>query len=152
MRVVIQRVSEARVTVGEREIGAIGAGLLALVGVAPGDGPGQVRWMARKLTGLRVFEDDAGKMNRSVRDITGSILVVSQFTLLGDCRKGRRPSFTAAAAPDLAEPLVAQLVSAIEAEGVATTTGRFGVHMRVELINDGPVTLVIESPISASAY
>ena len=145
MRVVIQRVSEARVTVDEREIGAIGAGLLALVGVAPGDGPPQVQWMAHKLAGLRVFEDAAGKMNRDVKDIGGGILVVSQFTLFADCRKGRRPSFTAAAPPELAEPLVAQLVAALDAQGVPTATGRFGAHMRVQLINDGPVTLILES-------
>jgi len=146
MRVVIQRVEQASVSVGERPVGAIGQGMLALVGVAPGDGPAQVAWMARKLVGLRVFEDDAGKMNRSVQEVGGGVLVVSQFTLLGDCRKGRRPSFVGAAAPDVARPLVDQLEAAIAGEGVSTARGEFGAHMQVSLINDGPVTLVIETP------
>lgn len=146
MRVVIQRVRRAAVTVGDERVGAIGPGLLALVGAAPGDGAEQVRWTARKLAGLRIFEDDDGKMNRSVLDLGGEVLVVSQFTLLGDCRKGRRPSFVGAARPEVAEPLVEALATALEAEGVPTARGRFGAHMQVELVNDGPVTLVIDTP------
>ncbi len=128
-------------------IGAIDAGLLALVGVAPGDGPDEVGWMADKISNLRVFPDDAGKMGRSVLDDALGVLLVSQFTLFGDVRKGRRPSFLGAAAPDLAAPTFDRLVAAVRALGVQRVeTGAFGAHMIVSLVNDGPVTLVLDTP------
>lgn len=144
MRIVVQRVASCRVVVDNREVASIGRGLLALVGAERGDGKDQADWVARKLAGLRVFEDGEGRMNLSVTDVGGEIMVVSQFTLLGDCRKGRRPSFVAAARPEEAEPLVAHVVDVLEGEGVSVQTGVFGANMRVELVNDGPVTLVIE--------
>ncbi len=146
MRAVVQRVSRARVVVRGREVGAVGRGLVALIGVGQGDGEPQVRWIANKLAGLRVFEDDGGKMNRSVADVDGGILVVSQFTLLGDCRKGRRPSFVAAAPPDVARPLVERVADLLADAGVPVATGEFGAHMQLDLTNDGPVTLVIDTP------
>jgi D-tyrosyl-tRNA(Tyr) deacylase len=141
MRALIQRVGRAEVRVGERVTGHIGRGLLVLVGVGPGDGPAQVAWVADKIAGLRVFPDESGKMDRSVRDIAGGILVVSQFTLYGDASKGRRPSFTGAAHPDLARPLYQALVDRLGAQA-----GEFGADMQVELVNDGPVTLWLETP------
>lgn len=141
MRAVLQRVSEASVTVDGRMLGAIGPGLLVLLGVAPGDGPAQVAWMAEKIANLRIFEDDAGKMNRSVRDVNGGVLVVSQFTLYGDAAKGRRPSFTGAAPPDLARPLYEAVADALGA-----ARGEFGADMKVALVNDGPVTLILDTP------
>jgi len=128
------------------EVASIGLGLLALIGVGQQDGDADARWIGRKLAGLRVFEDDAGKMNRAVGDVGGAILVVSQFTLLGDCRKGRRPSFVAAARPDVASPLVARVAEQIAGQGIDAPMGVFGAHMQVELHNDGPVTLVLDSP------
>ena len=146
MRVVVQRVSHARVVVDGEHVASIEAGLLALVGVEHRDQEDDARWIARKLIGLRVFEDDEGKMNRSVEEVGGSILVVSQFTLLGDCRKGRRPSFVDAASPVHAGPLVTLVADQIEAVGVDAPMGVFGSHMQVDLRNDGPVTLIIDSP------
>ncbi len=142
MRAVIQRVRSARVTVDGEVVGAVGAGLLVLLGVAPGDGPGEVAWMADKVAGLRIFADDEGKMNRSVGDIGGGVLVVSQFTLYGDVAKGRRPSFGGAARPEVAAPLYEAVADALGA-----ARGRFGADMQVELVNDGPVTLVLDSPV-----
>jgi D-aminoacyl-tRNA deacylase len=145
MRACIQRVSQARVTVAGEVTGEIGRGLLVLLGVAADDTADDARQLAAKLTELRVFEDDAGKMNRSLLDIGGAMLVVSQFTLLGDCRKGRRPSFTDAAPPELAESLYETFVAAVRAAGIATATGRFRCHMDVSLVNDGPVTLLVDT-------
>ncbi len=144
MRVVLQRVSRASVTVDGNTVGTIGAGLVVLVGFTPGDDQGRIDWMADKIVGLRVFRDDDGKMNRSIADIGGSVLVVSQFTLYGNVSKGRRPSFVDAAAPDEAIPLYEAFVAALRERGVAVETGEFGAVMEVDLVNDGPVTLVIE--------
>lgn len=144
MRVVLQRVRRARVVVESQIVGEIGHGLLVLLGVAPTDTAEQARWLAEKIVGLRVFEDDAGKMNRDVTEVGGGVLVVSQFTLYGECAKGRRPSFIGAAAPDLAVPLYEAFVNAVRAQGVPTATGRFGAMMQVELVNDGPVTLILD--------
>ena len=146
MRVVLQRVSHASVTVDGRVTGEIGQGLLVLLGVGPDDGEEQLAWMVRKVAGLRIFEDADGRMNRSVKDVGGGVLVVSQFTLYGDVRKGRRPSFTGAAHPDVAEPLYEQFCARMEAEGLPVGRGVFGAHMDVALTNDGPVTLIVESP------
>ncbi len=146
MRALVQRVSRARVTVDGREVAAIGAGLLALIGVGRRDSEADARWIAAKLGGLRIFEDDAGKMNLSVADVRGAVLVVSQFTLLGSCRKGRRPSFVDAAPPDVASPLVDQVAALLREQGLDAPHGEFGAHMQVELVNDGPVTLVVDSP------
>ena len=147
MRAVLQRVREASVTVDDTVVGSVGHGLLVLLGVAPGDGPEQVRWMARKIAGLRIFADDAGRMNRSVVDVGGGALVVSQFTLYGDCRKGRRPSFVGAAAPELADPTYQAVAQALRDEGLPhVATGVFGADMQVRLHNDGPVTLILDTP------
>jgi D-tyrosyl-tRNA(Tyr) deacylase len=137
---VVQRVARARVTVDGETAGEIGAGLLVLLGVKRGDTAEQADKLARKLLALRIFEDDEGRMNRSVADVHGELLCVSQFTLYGDARKGNRPSFVDAAPPDEAEPLYERVRSALGAEG-----GRFGARMQVELVNDGPVTLVVET-------
>jgi D-tyrosyl-tRNA(Tyr) deacylase len=145
MRAVLQRVSEARVVVEATVIAEIGRGLLVLLGVATGDKPEQARWLADKVLGLRVFADTEGKMNLSLLDVGGELLVVSQFTLYGDCRKGRRPSFVEAAGPELAVPLYEAFIDTARAQGVKTATGRFGAMMQVELINDGPVTLILDS-------
>ncbi len=145
MRAVVQRVRSARVIVGDEVVGDVGRGLLVLLGVAPTDTAAEVQWLADKVVGLRIFADDDGKMNRSVADAGGGVLVVSQFTLYGDCRKGRRPSFVGAAAPEVAEPLYEAFLNAVKALGVPTAAGRFGAMMQVELINDGPVTLILES-------
>ena len=146
MRAVLQRVGSARVLVGGDEVGAISGGLLVLLGVAPADSADQARWMADKIVGLRVFADEDGKMNRDVQEAGGGVLVVSQFTLFADCKKGRRPSFTGAATPEVAIPLYEAFVAAIRAHGIRVETGRFGADMRVELVNDGPVTLILDSP------
>lgn len=151
MRAVLQRVSTAQVVVSGQTVGQIGPGLLVLLGVAPEDGAAQVRWMADKLIGLRIFDDPAGKMNLSLQDTGGQMLVVSQFTLLGDARKGKRPSFIGAAPPEQAERLYEDFISAVQAQGVTVATGRFRQHMEVSLTNDGPVTLVIESPQAAGS-
>lgn len=143
MRVVIQRVSEARVTVGGEVVGTIGLGLVVLVGFALGDSEAGMRWMADKLWGLRVFADDGGRMNRSARDVGGALLIVSQFTLFGDARRGRRPSFAGAAPPAEARMLYERFV-ALCREGGEVAEGEFGAMMEVELTNDGPVTLQLE--------
>ena len=145
MRACLQRVSHAKVTVEGEVCGQIGAGMLVLLGVAEGDTEAEARQLARKIASLRIFEDDQGKMNRSIGEAGGAMLVVSQFTLLGDCRKGRRPSFIGAAPPEIAEELYQIFVQTVADEGIETATGRFGEHMEVELLNDGPVTLVIDS-------
>ena len=145
MRAVVQRVSSALVTVDGATVGEIGPGLLVLVGVAIGDTEADADGLAAKLVGLRVFSDDQGRMNRSVLDIDGSVLVVSQFTLLADTSRGRRPSFAGAADPARAEPLVERVVDRLAEAGVVTATGRFGARMEVSLVNDGPVTLILES-------
>ncbi|MGL4460792.1 MAG: D-aminoacyl-tRNA deacylase, partial [Planctomycetia bacterium] len=140
MRVVVQRVKWGRVLVADAVVGEIGAGLLLLVGVAPTDGPVAVEYLADKILNLRIFADDAGKMNRSVTDVGGGLLVVSQFTLYGDCRKGRRPSFIEAAHPDHAKPLYETLLKRLAAGGLKVQAGIFGADMLVESANDGPVT------------
>ncbi len=144
MRAVVQRVRRASVVVGAETVGAIGQGLAVLVGVAPTDTEADARALADKLVGLRVFADDEGKMNRSVGEVGGSILAVSQFTLLADVGRGRRPSFVGAAPPEVAEPLVERLGELVEERGVPCAGGRFGAMMEVDLINDGPVTLVLD--------
>ena len=144
MRAVVQRVSSAAVEVDGSVVGRIGPGLLVLVGVAPGDDEEDCRVLAAKLAGLRIFPDQQGRMNRSVQDAGGAMLIVSQFTLLGDVSRGRRPSFTGAAAPERAEHLVARLAAVVAAAGIPCETGRFGARMAVSLVNDGPVTLVVD--------
>jgi D-tyrosyl-tRNA(Tyr) deacylase len=145
MRACIQRVHQASVTVEGQIVGQIGRGLLVLLGIAQGDDDNDARHLSDRICGLRIFEDEHGKMNRSLEDIGGGMLVVSQFTLLADCRKGRRPSFTQAADPAVAEQLYQTFVAATGARGLAVATGRFRAHMDVALINDGPVTLIIDS-------
>jgi D-tyrosyl-tRNA(Tyr) deacylase len=145
MRAVLQRVSRARVVVDGSVVGEIGRGLLVLLGIATGDTPEQARWLADKVVGLRLFSDADGKMNLALADVGGAMLVVSQFTLHGDCRKGRRPSFIEAAAPDVAIPLYEAFINEVRAQGIPTATGRFGAMMQVELINDGPVTLIVDT-------
>jgi D-tyrosyl-tRNA(Tyr) deacylase len=126
-------------------VGEIGIGMLVLLGVTHDDTPEQAEWLAEKLVGLRIFEDADGKMNRDLVEVDGSMLIVSQFTLYGDCRKGRRPSFIEAAPPAMAVPLYAAFVDAVRARGVPVATGRFGAMMRVELVNEGPVTIIVDS-------
>lgn len=145
MRAVIERVRSCRVVVAGETVGEIGRGLLVLLGVRVGDGPDEVRWLADKIVNLRIFEDEQGKMNVSVADSSGAVLVVSQFTLYGDCQKGRRPSFIDAARPEVAEPLYRAFADAVRLHGVPVATGRFGADMQVELVNDGPVTLVLDT-------
>jgi D-tyrosyl-tRNA(Tyr) deacylase len=146
VRLVVQRVSSARVVVDGSTVGEIGAGLLVLLGVTHTDTSEQARYLAGKVVGLRVFEDEDGKMNRSLAEVGGAVLAVSQFTLYGDSRKGRRPSFDAAARPEHARELYEEFVRAVAALGVRTASGVFQAHMRVELVNDGPVTLVLDAP------
>ncbi|MDO7885260.1 D-aminoacyl-tRNA deacylase [Hymenobacter cheonanensis] len=147
MRLVIQRVREASVTVENTITGQIGPGLLVLAGCAPADNEASLAWMARKLVALRIFNDDQGQMNRSVRDVGGQVLVVSQFTLLADARKGNRPSYIGAAPPAVAEPLYERFVALVAQElGQPVPTGIFGADMQVRLLNDGPVTIVLDSP------
>src|SRR5947207_1936473 len=145
MRVVVQRVSRARVLIADQVAGAIERGLVILLGIAPGDTPAQASWLADKVIGLRIFGDADGKMNLGLQDVGGAVLIVSQFTLYGDCRKGRRPSFIGAAPPEIAVPLYEAFVEAARALGVPTGTGRFGADMQVELVNDGPVTLIVDA-------
>jgi D-tyrosyl-tRNA(Tyr) deacylase len=144
MRAVVQRVTEARVEVGGAVVGQIGPGLCVLIGVTHDDGSAQADKLADKIAGLRVMADETGTMNRSVLDTGDAVLVVSQFTLYGDTRKGRRPSYLAAARPEQAEPLVDQVAGALRASGVPVAEGRFGADMRLELVNDGPVTVLLE--------
>ena len=145
MRAVVQRVSRAQVAIDGAVVGQIGPGLLVLLGVAPSDTLAQASWLAEKLVGLRVFPDDAGKMNRDLREVGGAMLIVSQFTVYGDCRKGRRPSYIDAAPPEHAIPLYEAFITEVKALGIPTAEGRFGADMKVELVNDGPVTLIVDS-------
>jgi D-aminoacyl-tRNA deacylase len=145
MRACVQRVSAAQVAVAGEIVGQIQTGLLVLLGVAAGDDESDVRTLADKIVGLRVFNDDAGKMNLALADVGGAMLVVSQFTLLGDCSHGRRPSFTGAAPPDIAECLYEAFTARVRDHGIPVATGRFRQHMEVILTNDGPVTLLVES-------
>ena len=144
MRALLQRVSQASVTVEGAVVGAIKHGFVVLVGVTHDDGEAEAKWLANKIAGLRLFEDKAGKMNLSLFDVNGSVLVVSQFTLYGDARKGRRPSFTQAAPPEQAEPLVDYFADRLRARGLQVESGVFGAMMQVEIHNDGPVTLMLE--------
>lgn len=146
MRSVVQRVCSASVEVGDRTVGAIDAGLLVLLGVSRGDTEAQAHWTARKIAKLRIFTDDAGRMNQSVLDTGGSVLLVSQFTLCADTSEGNRPSFTSAAPPDLARPLVDRTVELLRGHGLPVETGEFGASMLVRLENDGPITIVLDSP------
>jgi D-aminoacyl-tRNA deacylase len=146
MRVVLQRVSRACVRVDGSTIGEIGAGMLIFVGFTHGDSAREVGWMTAKVLGMRIFADEAGKMNRSIADVSGSVLVVSQFTLYGDARKGRRPSFIEAARPEVATDLYEIFIAALRGTGIVVETGEFGADMQVDLVNDGPVTLVLDSP------
>lgn len=145
MRAVIQRVKSAEVLVNERSIGKIGKGLLVFVGIGRGDGEEDLSFFASKIPDLRIFEDSEGKFNLSLKEIRGEMLVVSQFTLYGDCRKGRRPSFTEAEEPALARDLYERLVLKLREQGISVQTGEFQAKMEVHLINDGPVTLVLDS-------
>lgn len=145
MRAVVQRVSEARVRIDGTTVGAIGRGLLVLLGITHDDTPARADWLAEKIVGLRIFADADAKMNLGVADVHGEVLIVSQFTLYGDCAKGRRPSFITAAPPELAVPLYEAFIDAVKAQGVPVAVGRFGAQMQVELVNDGPVTLIVDS-------
>lgn len=145
MKACVQRVSRAKVTIAEEVCAEIGKGMLVLLGVAADDDESDARQLADKIAGLRIFEDSQEKMNLSLRDVDGAMLVVSQFTLLGDCRKGRRPSFDAAAPPEIAEKLYQQFVACVKAQGLPVATGRFREHMQVDLVNDGPVTLLLDT-------
>ena len=145
MRAVVQRVLSAGVSVDGRSLGRIGAGLLVFVGVARNDGPEDVQYIAAKVRELRIFPDGDGRMNRSIVDTGGEVLLVSQFTLVGDCRKGRRPAFDEAAPPALAEALYDDVVRQLRASGLTVGTGQFQAHMTVELVNDGPVTMLLDS-------
>jgi D-tyrosyl-tRNA(Tyr) deacylase len=145
MRVVLQRVTSGKVTVAGQTIAEIGLGMVILLGIAPTDSETQARILAEKVAHLRIFTDDQGKLNHSILEIGGQALVVSQFTLYADTRKGRRPSFTDAALPEIARPLVERFAVLLRELGVPTETGQFGAHMRVEIANDGPVTILMES-------
>ncbi len=148
MRLVLQRVRRGKVSVDGRVVAEIGRGLVILLGIGHGDGTVQADWLAEKVAGLRVFEDAEGKTNLSVQDVGGAAIVVSQFTLYADARKGRRPSFIDAALPAVAEPLVRRFAEKLAAIGIPTQTGEFGAHMLVEIENDGPVTIMLERPAS----
>ena len=145
MRAVVQRVSRSEVTVDGDAVGSCGRGVLVLLGISPEDGEGEAKWLADKVANLRIFPDDEGKMNRSLVDIGGEALVVSQFTLYGDARKGRRPSFIRAAEGPEAEAVYEKTIALLRAQGIATGTGRFGAMMDVSLVNEGPVTILLDS-------
>ena len=145
MRLLIQRVKSARVDVENKTVGSIEVGALVLIGVTHGDDQSKAVWLASKLINLRMFEDEQNKMNRSLIDIKGSVLIVSQFTLYGDCSDGRRPSFTNAALPNIAEPLYETFIEEVKKSGLPVATGIFGAYMQVSLVNDGPVTFIIDS-------
>jgi D-tyrosyl-tRNA(Tyr) deacylase len=145
MRAVVQRVSRASVTVNGQTSGVIKRGLVILLGITHQDRDKDTKWLAEKVTHLRIFEDDKGKMNRSLTDIGGEMLIISQFTLFGDCRKGRRPGFSDAAPPEIAEQIYLQFVEEVRGKGIKTATGIFQAEMQVELVNDGPVTLLLDS-------
>ena len=145
MRVVIQRVTHASVTVDGQQVAEIGLGLLVLLGIGAGDDEEKARYLARKIALMRIFEDEAGKMNLGVMDVGGSVIVVSQFTLYADTRKGNRPAFIDAAPPEIASPLVDRFADLLREQGVLVQTGVFGAHMVVDLVNDGPVTIVMEA-------
>lgn len=146
MRAVLQRVRQATVTVDDQPIGAIGVGIVIFVAVTHDDDEAAARWLAQKIATLRIFEDATGKFNLSARDVNARALVVSQFTLYADARRGRRPDFIAAARPDIAEPLIARFVEFLREQGLGVETGKFQAHMLVHLINDGPVTIILDSP------
>lgn len=146
MKAVVQRVSEARVEVDGAVVGVVGRGMLVLLGVAQGDSERDAAWLAKKIVELRIFEDDSGKMNRALADVEGSILAVSQFTLLGECSKGRRPSFTGAASPEDGKRLYEYFVEQVRQTGTPVATGIFQADMQVHLVNDGPVTFILDSP------
>ncbi len=146
MRALVQRVGHASVSVDGHTVGAIDDGLLVLLGVAPTDGEEQAAWLARKLSKLRIFQDDRGRMNLSVLDVRGAALVVSQFTLYADCRKGNRPSFVRSAAPQIAEPMYERFCELLEQQGVPIQRGVFGAMMDVSLLNQGPVTVLVDTP------
>ena len=145
MRAVVQRVSRAKVVIEGETVGEIGVGLVVLLGVTHADTPEQAHWLAEKVVGLRIFNDADGKMNRDLIEVGGAMLIVSQFTLYGDCRKGKRPSFIDAAPPPIAIPLYEAFINGVKALGIPVATGRFGADMQVDLVNDGPVTLIVES-------
>lgn len=145
MRAVIQRVRESSVTVEDEVIGQIGLGLMVLLGVEESDTAEDAAYVVQKIIGLRIFNDDDGKFNRSLMDVQGEVLLISQFTLHGDCRKGRRPSFIKAARPDHAVPMYETVIKGLRNEGVTVATGKFGAHMDVRLLNDGPVTILVDS-------
>ena len=149
MRALLQRVTKAGVRVEGEEIAAIGPGLLIFLGVTGGDSPAEADWLAEKIVVLRIFSDEAGKMNKSLLDCGGEALVVSQFTLYGDCRRGRRPGFELAAPPQLADELYEHFKSRLAAKGLTVASGRFAAHMEVSLVNDGPVTFILDSPEKA---
>ena len=146
MRAVVQRVTKASVSVDGKVVGTIGHGMLVLLAAAVSDGPEQVKWMAEKLAGLRIFSDEQGKMNLSLDQVRGEMLIVSQFTLYGDCRKGKRPSYAGAAPPDQAQAVYRDFIDEIRKRGIPTQEGIFGAMMMVELVNHGPVTLIVDSP------
>jgi len=146
MRAVVQRVQCSSVSVDDEVVARIGPGMLVLIAAATDDGPEQIQWMAQKLPGLRIFPDEAGKLNLSLMETGGEMLVVSQFTLYGDCRKGKRPSYSAAARPDEARSLYEEFIAAVRKQGVPVQEGVFGAMMQVELVNDGPVTLIVDTP------
>ena len=150
MRAVLQRVSQASVTIDGRVVGEIRHGWLVLLGISHPDTPEQAQWLAEKTVHLRAFQDDQGKMNRSLLDVGGELLVVSQFTLYGECRKGRRPSFIDAAPPEIAIPLYETYLDNLRQLGAPVRTGEFGAMMQVQLVNDGPVTLIVEAPLSGT--
>jgi D-tyrosyl-tRNA(Tyr) deacylase len=145
MRAVVQRVDRAAVSAGPEKLGAIGPGLVVFIGIHGGDGINQIKWMADKIINLRIFEDEGGKMNRSLLDLGQEMLIISQFTLYGDCRKGRRPGYSDAAPPGHAEPVYQRFVEEVRQQGIRVATGRFQAAMEVELVNNGPVTLLVDS-------